>query len=161
MKVKMNIKIIILFIITMSLFSQELKIKSQKFTSDEKAGVSVFTGKVMVIRNNDELNASKVTIFTNAKHQPIKFIAIGNTSFKIQTLTGVKYIGKSQKVIYISSKKEYHFYTDVRLQQIDDEKIVIGDEVILKTIEGKAYAKGAKEEPVIMIFNIPDKKRKK
>jgi lipopolysaccharide export system protein LptA len=157
----MNNKIIVLFIITMNLFSQELKIKSQKFTSDEKAGISVFTGKVNVLRDNDELNASKVTIYTDSKHQPIKFIAVGNASFKIQTLAGAKYIGKSQKVIYISSEKEYHFYTDVRLQQIDDEKIVIGDEVILKTIEGKAYAKGAEEEPVIMIFNIPDKKENK
>jgi lipopolysaccharide export system protein LptA len=152
--------IIILLTITISLFSQELKIKSQKFTSDEKAGVSVFTGNVNIIKGNDELNASKITIYTDDKHQLIKFRAIGNTSFKIQTLDGARYTGEAQKVIYLSTEKEYHFYTDVRLQQIDDEKIVIGDEVILKTIEGKAYAKGAEKEPVIMIFNIPDEKEK-
>jgi lipopolysaccharide export system protein LptA len=152
--------IIILFTITISLFSQELKIKSQKFTSDEKAGVSVFTGNVNIIKGNDELNASKITIYTDDKHQLIKFRAIGNTSFKIQTLDGAQYTGEAQKVIFLSAEKEYHFYTNVRLQQIDDEKIVIGDEVILKTIEGKAYAKGAEKEPVIMIFNIPDEKEK-
>ena len=147
--------------IATSLFSQELKIKSQKFTSDEKTGISVFTGNVNIIRGNDELNASKVTIYTDAKHQPTKFIAVGNTTFKIKTQEGAMYKGRSQKVIYMPIEKEYHFYTDVHLQQIDDNKIVIGDEVILKTIEGKAYAKGAEKEPVIMIFNIPDEKAKK
>ena len=46
------------------------------------------------------------------------------------------------------------------LKQIDKKKEIIGDEVVLKTIEGKAYAKGAKKEPVIMIFDIKDKGKK-
>jgi lipopolysaccharide export system protein LptA len=157
----MRNKIIFLLIIITSLFSQELKIKAQKFSSDEKAGISIFRGNVNIKKGSDELNASKVTIYINAKHQPTKFIAIGNTSFKIQTLKGAKYIGRAQKVIYLSAKKEYRFYTDVHLEQVDEKKIVIGDEVILNTIEGKAYAKGASKEPVIMIFDIPDEKEKK
>jgi lipopolysaccharide export system protein LptA len=54
--------------------------------------------------------------------------------------------------------KEYHFFTDVHLKQIDERKEIIGDEVVLKTIEGKAYAKGATKEPVIMIFKMPEEK---
>lgn len=38
------------------------------------------------------------------------------------------------------------------------KKEIIGEEVILKSIEGKAYAKSAKNEPVIMIFELPEEK---
>jgi len=147
---------IILIICVISLFSQELKIKANEFSSDEKKGISIFTGKVNIKIAKDELKASKVTVYTDKKHQPIKFIAIGNVSFKIQTQDGAKYEGKAQKTVYNPIKKEYYFYKNVYLKQLDNKKEIIGDEVVLKTIDGKAYAKGAKKEPVIMIFDIKD-----
>jgi lipopolysaccharide export system protein LptA len=138
-----------------SLISQELKIKAEQFDADEKSGISIFTGKVNVIKSNDELNASKVTVYTDEAHQPTKFIAQGNVSFHIETKKGSLYQGVAQKAIYMPIVKEYHFFTDVHLKQLDEKKEIIGDEVVLKTIEGKAYAKGATKEPVIMIFKLP------
>jgi len=140
--------------LTATLFSQELKVKAKLFNADQKTGVSVFEGDVNIIRGNDELNASMVTIHTNEKQEPTKFIAEGDASFKIKTLEGALYEGKAQKVIYLPIEKEYHFFKEVHLKQINEKKEIIGEEVILKTIEGKAYAKGAEKEPVIMIFNM-------
>lgn len=140
--------------LTATLFSQELKVKAKLFNADQKTGVSVFEGDVNIIRGNDELNASTVTIHTNEKQEPTKFIAEGDASFKIKTLEGALYEGKAQKVIYLPIEKEYHFFKEVHLKQINEKKEIIGEEVILKTIEGKAYAKGAEKEPVIMIFNM-------
>jgi len=153
--------IILTLMLTINLFSQELKIKANTFSSDEKAGISIFQGNVNITKENDELNASKVTIHTDKNHEPTKFIASGNASFTIQTLDGSLYTGKAQKVIYLPAKKAYHFYKDVHLRQVNEKKEIIGEEVILKTIEGKAYAKGAKKEPVIMIFKLPEEKKKK
>ncbi len=140
--------------LAVALFSQELKVKAKLFNADQKTGVSVFEGDVNIIRGNDELNASMVTIYTNEKQEPTKFIAEGNASFKIKTLEGAQYEGKAQKVVYLPQEKEYHFFKEVHLKQINEKKEIIGEEVILKTIEGKAYAKGAEKEPVIMIFNM-------
>ncbi|MCK9472441.1 lipopolysaccharide transport periplasmic protein LptA [Sulfurimonas sp.] len=140
--------------LTATLFSQELKIKANLFNADQKTGISVFEGNVNIVRGKDELNASKVTIYTNEKQEPTKFIAQGNASFHIETLGGALYEGKAQKVIYLPIEKEYHFFKEVHLKQINEKKEIIGEEVILKTIEGKAYAKGAQKEPVIMIFNM-------
>lgn len=137
-----------------SLFSQELKVKAKLFNADQKTGVSVFEGDVNIIRGSDELNASMVTIYTNEKQEPTKFIAEGDASFKIKTEEGARYEGKAQKVVYLPIEKEYHFFKEVHLKQINEKKEIIGEEVILKTIEGKAYAKGAEKEPVIMIFNM-------
>ncbi len=142
------------------LIAEELKVKSDSFYADQKKGFSVFTGHVNIIKGSDELNASKVTIYTDKNNQPTKFVSEGKSSFKIKTEDGSKYKGKAHKVVYLPNKKEYQFYKDVHLKQLNNKKEIIGEEVILNTIDGKAIAKGAQNEPVIMIFNIEEKKEK-
>jgi lipopolysaccharide export system protein LptA len=155
----MKQRIFLTIFLAATLFSQELQVKAKLFNADQKAGISIFEGNVNIIRGNDELNASKVTIYTNSKQEPTKFIAEGDASFNIQTLEGAVYTGKAQKVVYLPQEKEYHFFKEVHLKQINEKKEIIGEEVVLKTIEGKAYAKGAEKEPVIMIFNMPEDKK--
>jgi len=143
---------------TLLLSAEELKIKANSFTSDQNTGVSVFTGNVHIKKKNDKLNASKVTIYIDQKKKPTKFVAVGNVSFTITTKEGTVYDGVAGKVIYYPKKKEYYFYDNVHLKQLNDKKEILGDEVVLKTIDGKAYAKGLKKEPVIMIFDIDEDK---
>ncbi|MCD6432812.1 MAG: lipopolysaccharide transport periplasmic protein LptA [Sulfurimonas sp.] len=156
----MKIFIILTLFLTSILISQELKVKANQFSADEKAGISIFEGDVNIIKGSDELNASKVTIFTNAEQEPVKYIAQGSVSFKIKTKKGSLYEGVAGKVIFLPVEKEYHFFKNVYLKQIDEKKEILGDEVVLKTVEGKAYAKGVKTEPVIMIFNMPKEEEK-
>jgi len=151
--------LIITLILTTSLLSTELKIKADSFSADQAKGISIFTGHVNIIKSKDELNASKVTIYTDAKNKPTKFIALGNVSFKIETKDKSIYMGSANKVIYKPLKKEYYFYEKVVLKQLNEKKEIEGDEVILNTNSGKAYAKGLDEKPVIMIFNIPEEEK--
>jgi len=116
------------------MFSEELKIKANLFNADQKTGISVFEGDVNIIKGSDELNASKVTIYTDSEQVPTKFIAEGNTSFYIKTLEGSAYRGKAGKVIYLPNKKEYYFFKSVHLIQINEKKEIIGEEVVLKTM---------------------------
>ncbi len=155
----MKLIIILTIFLSTYIFAAELKIKANTFNADQKSGISVFEGKVNVVKGNDELNASKVTVYTDANQEPTKFVAEGSASFHIQTLEGSVYKGKAEKAIYMPKEKEYHFFKNVHLRQINEKKEIIGDEVVLKTIEGKAYAKGAETEPVIMIFDMPEDKK--
>ena len=150
--------IVLTIMLSVALFSQELRIKANSFSTDEKKGISTFEGAVSIIKVHDELNASKVVIYTDSEHKPTKFVANGGVSFKIRTKDGSKYGGNAEEVIYLPTAKEYHFYRNVHLSQLDEKKEIIGDEVVLKVVEGKAYAKGQKSEPVIMIFNIDEEK---
>lgn len=152
---------VLVLCLTTLLISEELKVKANQFSTDETTGITIFSGSVNIIKNSDEINASKITIFTNSKREPIRYIADGNVSFYIKTENSELYRGKSNKVIYLPIENEYHFFHNVHLEQIDSKKVIIGEEVVLKTLEGKAYAKGAKKEPVIMIFNMPKKEEKK
>lgn len=153
--------ITLLLFLTTYIFAGELKVKANSFDADEKAGISIFSGNVRVTKNSDELNASKVVIHVDKKNRPTQYIATGNVSFVIETEKKDKYRGVAQKVIFNPAKKEYHFFKSVHLKQLNDKKEIIGEEVFLSTVEGKAYAKGESSKPVIMIFDIPDDKEEK
>jgi len=153
--------IVLLFMLIQFAMAEELKIRSESFHADENKGVSVFTGSVNILKHNDELNASQVTVYTDKQNKPVKFIATGDVSFVIETKQGAKYSGVAGKAIFLPQEKEYHFYQDVHLKQLNEKKEIQGDEVVLEIIAGKAYAKGVVQKPVIMIFDIAEDEGKK
>lgn len=140
----------------LSLCGEELKVLSQNFNADQPKGVSVFTGNVVVTKGRDELNASKVTIYTDSDRKPTKMVAEGDVTFYIVTEAKEKYKGKSQRAVYLPNEKEYQFYTNVDLIRLDDFRRVKGDKVVVNTIHGHASAQSANNEPVMMIFTIQD-----
>ena len=145
--------------VTISTFANELKIKANSFEADQKKGISIFKGDVNIIKENDEINATKIVVYTDSQNKPTKYIATGDVRFNITTEEGAKYSGKSQKVIYKPISKEYFFYDDVHIRQIGEKNEIIGDEVVIKTVEGKANAKSNTNKPVIMIFDVEEKEK--
>ncbi len=151
-------KILVLLVAVSSLaLAQELKIKAASFSADEMKGISIFDGNVSMVKNHDELYASKVTVYTDKENKPTKFVALGNVSFKIETKSKAKYTGSANRVVFLTKEKEYRFYQNVHLKQIDEKKEIQGDEVVLNITTGKAHATGVNKGPVIMIFDIPEK----
>jgi lipopolysaccharide export system protein LptA len=140
--------------------AEELKVISDNFKGDQQKGISIFTGNVKVTKGSDELNASKVTIYTDKENKPVKYFAEGDVSFYIVTEKQEKYRGKSQTAIYLPDESEYQFYTKVDLLRLDDYRRVKGDKVIVNTVQGNASAESTKNEPVVMTFTLEDKKSK-
>ncbi len=140
--------------------AEELKVISDNFKGDQQKGVSVFTGNVKVTKGLDDLNASKVTIYTDKNKKPTRYVAEGNVSFYIVTELKEVYRGKSQTAVYYPNESEYHFFTKVDLIRVDDYRRVRGDKVVVNTLKGEAAAESAKDEPVVMIFTLEEKKPK-
>ena len=138
--------------------AEELKVISDNFKGDQQKGVSVFTGNVKVTKGLDELNASKVTIYTDKTRKPVKYVAEGDVSFYIVTELKEVYRGKSQTAVYLPNESEYQFYKKVDLIRLDDYRRVKGDKVVVNTTQGQAAAQSAENEPVIMIFTLEEKK---
>jgi len=154
-------KLVCCFLVLMSiLYAQDLKIQANYFEADEKKGYSYFEGNVHITKGYDEINASKVEIFIDKKRNPYKFIATGDVVFQIESKSHVKYKGKAQKMVYIPAKKEYRFYTDVYLTQLDTNKTLRANEVFLDAIEGKTYAVSSEKEPIDIHFTIDEKEEK-
>lgn len=146
-------------VLTLS-WGEELKVISDNFKGDQQKGISIFTGNVKVTKGMDELNATKVTIYTDKDRKPVKYFAEGDVSFYIVTEVKERYKGKSQTAIYLPDESEYHFYKKVDLIRLDDFRRVKGDKVVVNTIQGNASAESANDEPVIMTFTLQDKKPK-
>lgn len=140
-----------------SLYAEQLTIISEFFEGKEKEGISIFSGNVKIRKGKDELNATKVTVYTDENRMPKKYVAEGNVSFFISTENNASYQGRSQRAVFLPELQEYQFFKGVHLRQIDQHKQIDGDEVIVNIAEGRAIAKGAEREPVIMIFDIQDK----
>lgn len=156
------IRFLILFTSFFVIFTsaEELKVISDNFKGDQKKGVAVFTGNVKVTKGSDELNASKVTIYTDKENKPTKYLAEGDVSFYIVTEQKEKYRGKAQTAIFLPNESEYHFYKKVDLIRLDDYRRVKGDKVIVNTVQGNAAAESTQDEPVVMTFTIQDKNPK-
>lgn len=148
--------IFILLLCVISSYAEELKVFSDSFRADQTKGVSIFTGNVISTKGLDELNASKITIYTDSNRKPIKMVAEGDVSFYIVTELKERYRGKSQRAVYLPNEKKYEFYTKVDLLRLDDFRRVKGDKVIVDTVYGHASADSANNEPVMMIFTIQD-----
>lgn len=149
------------FFLLISVQAEQLKVVAKSFHGDEKSGITVFKGNVKITKGSDKLNADTVTIYTNAKRKPTKYIATGNVSFFIKTENKSIYKGTAGKAVFVPAKKEYHFYKNVHIAQIDEKKEIIGEEVVISTVEGKARAKGGDRKPVIMTFEIEEEEDKK
>ena len=152
----MKIIIFISLLFVLGLYGEELKVLSENFKSDQSKGVSIFTGNVVVTKGLDEMNASKVTIYTDSNRKPTKMVAEGDVSFYIVTESKEKYKGKSQRAVYLPNEKEYQFYTKVDLIRLDDFRRVKGDKVVVNTTDGHATASSANNEPVMMVFTLQD-----
>lgn len=146
-------------VLTLS-WGEELKVISDNFKGDQQKGISIFTGNVKVTKGMDELNATKVTIYTDKDRKPVKYFAEGDVSFYIVTEMKERYKGKSQTAIYLPDESEYHFYKKVDLIRLDDFRRVKGDKVVVNTIQGNASAESATDEPVVMTFTLQDQKPK-
>lgn len=138
-------------------FANQLKVIANTFHGDEAHGFSIFTGNVKITKGLSELNASKVIIYMDKNHQPIKMIADGNVSFFIKADNNATYRGIANKAIYFPKKKEYQFFQHVHLWQLNNKREINGNKIILNVINGTAVADGATNKPVIMIFNLQDK----
>jgi len=152
----------IISLCALPLLAEQVKILADSFSGNEKKGITVFQGNVKITKGSDELNASKVIVHTDDERKPQKYVAQGDVSFYIDLPeNNATYKGDAGKVVYLPLKKEYQFYTNVHLYQLNTDRKIFGEEVILNTIDGNAKALGKAKAPVMMIFNIEDKKEKK
>lgn len=149
------ILLIYVFLIT-SLNAEELRVVADSVEGDELKGVSFLKGHVRMNKGKDELNASTVYIYTNKERKPIKYSAEGNVSFIIVLESGATYRGQSDRVEFHPDLNEYRFYNHVKLEQLDEKKVIIGEKVIVNVNSGTALAEGSSKKPVTMVFDIKD-----
>ncbi len=150
--------IICLFLIVNIIYAktENVEITSKNFEANEAKMISNFSGNVVVTKGYDAIHANKLTIYFDKKKNPIKYIATGNTKFKLM-LNKKHYAGYANKIIYNPIKEIYHFIGNVFLQDVDSDKKIYGEDIKIDQKNGKYSVNSDGRKPVKFIFKVKDK----
>ncbi len=151
-------KYLIYFLVITILSASEVQITADKFMANEAKGISTFTGKVHVIRGDDDLKADKVVIDFDKNKKPILYTATGHASVKMK-IKGKNYFAKGDILIYNPNLLKYTIKKNAFLQEISTDKKVYGDVIRVDQVLGYYEVDGKKNEPVKFIFKVKDKKK--
>ena len=138
--------------------TEKLIIDAKNFETDDKKGISIFTGNVKLKMAKDRLNANKLEVYMKPKSQgqnlePLKYIATGNVSFTIFS-NGKHYKGKGNKVIYDPKKLEYTVLGKGYLNEVTEDRKLYGEKIFINQETGNAKVSGTDNKPVRFILNI-------
>ena len=134
--------------------SEQVEITADHFEASDVKKVTKFIGNVSMVKGVDELKASKVHVYFDANKKPIKYEAIGNVKFTITIDSGNRYKGESERLIYIPKTEVYELYGNVKLFDVELDRVLIGEKVFVDKQSGKAKVDGNKKKPVKFIFTI-------
>lgn len=144
------------------LFSDKLIIDANKFETYDEKGLSIFTGKVKMLKVDDELKADKLEVYLskkneNQKREPLKYIAYGNVEFKVKAATKL-YEGKGDKVVYEPKKMQYIITGNGFLKEKTEDRKLYGDKIYINQVTGEAKVSGTENKPVRFIIDLGEKK---
>lgn len=154
-----------LFALTEEKTKNQLVIDAEQFEAFDRKGLSTFTGNVKMVRYKDKLNSDKLEVYIipkkkgeeKQKRVVLKYVATGNVSFEVYT-KDKHYLGKGTKVIYKPKELEYEIIGKGSIKELNDDKTLFGERIILNQSTGEAKVSGAKNKPVRFIMEIESKK---
>lgn len=138
--------------------ASSVEVVAEKFFADEKKQISIFTGNVVITKEQDKLSANKVIINFDKKRQPQKYTASGSAKVNMM-INGKKYFASSDKMIYTPLKDEYELIGNAFLHEIKEDKKVYGDKIYVNQSTGRYEVDSKGKKPVKFIFKVEDKKK--
>lgn len=152
-------KKIVFLILTAILWlnAEQVEITSDKFFADENKHTTEFKGNVHIKKGNDELKADTIVVNFDKKRQPIKYTATNNINFKL-FIKDKHYEGSGDILIYEPLKELYTISKNAHLKEIQTNKNVYGDKIVIDQKNGIYNVNSSNKQPVKFIFEVGDKK---
>jgi len=158
-----SIGILLTFLLSTSVWAEDLEVTADKFTHLESQNKAVFEGHAHATQGKSWINADKFVIFFDQNNTAKQYRAIGNVDFEIdRPQQHVK--GKCQKLTYTVAAETYLAEGNATLNDLLNHRQMYGDEIFLDNLNRKASAKSNHKGPVKFIFQMKDaapKKKKK
>ncbi len=146
-----------LFFVLISIGAAEnVEITADHFEADQLKKITEFIGNVHMKKGNDELNASKVLVFFDKNRKPIRYEAVGKSSFIVYMQNGRYYVGRADRLVYLPKKEVYELYGNVVLKEPLLERTIFGEKVVVEKSTGRARVKGDEKRPVKFIFKVEE-----
>lgn len=148
---------ILLFLTVFLNAQQQVEIVARTFSSDERAGRTVFTGDVVITRGLDVMKADQITVFSTPEREITRFEAIGNAFFDVTTDDNHSFRGEADELVYLPVDGLYTLKGRALVEDLTDKRKISGDHIVLNELTKKASVTGKEAEPVKIIFTIKER----
>ncbi len=135
--------------------SVEINIVSDDFKSDENKHLSVFSGNVKIVKQNDKILANLVQVSFDKDNKPLVYEARGSVNFTISLKDSVV-SGQCEKLVYKPLGKIYTLINKVDIVEFPSNRKLKANKVTIDTINGKILVNGNKKKPIKFIFNVEE-----
>lgn len=137
--------------------ANQVEVSADSFYADEKVGLGELVGNVLIKKGkSDTLTANRVKIYFDKNRKPQKYEAISDAKFSI-LLDGKKYNGSGNLLTYEPKGQIYTLKGSAFLHEVDSDKKIFGDEIIVNQLKGVYSVKSKDKKPVKFIFQVEDK----
>lgn len=138
-------------------YANQVEVSADSFYADEKVGLGELVGNVLIKKGkSDTLTANRVKIYFDKNRKPQKYEAISDAKFSI-LLDGKKYNGSGNLLTYEPKGQIYTLKGSSFLHEVDSDKKIFGDEIIVDQLKGVYSVKSKDKKPVKFIFQVEDK----
>lgn len=149
---------IILILFLSNLIADEIEIRAKSFFADEKRKITEFKDDVVIKRGKDFINAKHLVVNFNQKNEPIIYEASGGVDFELTLQENRRYKGRANIVRYDVLEFSYTLSGDVFVQEIDGDRSMKGEKVLINLKTNQAQVLGTDNKPVIFKFSVKEKK---
>lgn len=136
--------------------AENVEITADHFEASQAKKITEFIGNVHMKKGSDELNASKVVVYFDEKRKPVRYEALGESSFLIHMQNGSYYRGKADRLVYWPNRELYELFGNVVLKDPKLERTIIGEKVLVEKRTGRANVEGDDGKPVKFIFKVEE-----
>lgn len=137
--------------------ANQVEVSADSFYADEKVGLGELVGNVTIKKGkSDTLSANRVKIYFDKNRKPQKYEAVNEAKFSI-LLDGKKYNGSGDLLTYEPKGQIYTLKGSAFLHEIDSDKKIFGDEIIVDQLKGIYNVKSKDKKPVKFIFQVEDR----
>ena len=138
----------------------QIEISAKSFEADEKSGLSILSGDVLVKKDKDILKANKLSIFLDKNNKPLRYEATQNPSFEL-FLDGKSYKGRGDKFLYHAKSDIYEIIGNAFIEELETNKRLYGDKIIIDRQNQTYNVDGSSSKPVRFVFELDEKELKK
>lgn len=149
-----TLKTLLLLVLLPSFISaQKVQITSESFYAKDAEKQVHFIDDVLVKQGKSWIHSDRVIVYFNDKNETIQYDAIGNATYEVFKEKN-HYKGNSNKVTYYPETSVYMFTGEAIINDIANNRQIIGNIVVVNSITGDADVKSTGKAPVKFTFDI-------
>lgn len=139
------------------LFSNQVEVVSKTFVADEKSGIAIFSGNVVITRGDDIIKGDLITVYSTPEREAYRFEVNGSAFFDVVADSNRTFKGYGSQLLYLPKDGVYTIKGSAVVEDITQNHKVSGEVIKLNEFTKSTEVIGEESRPVKIIYTIKDK----